>query len=107
MATTKDYLDYVLERLPEPEAARCRKMFGEYGLYCDDVFFAVICDDQFFVKVTPQGEAAFPDLPKTPPYEGAKDSFLVEDVENREQMTKLARITCEALRSKPQKNRRK
>ena len=36
MATTKDYLDYVLERLPEPEAARCRKMFGEYMVYLND-----------------------------------------------------------------------
>lgn len=61
----------------------------------------------FFVKVTPQGEAAFPDLPKAPPYEGARDSFLVEDVENREQMTELVRITCEALRSGPQRKRRK
>ena len=50
-------------------AIRSRKMFGEYGLYCDDVFFAVICDDQFFVKVTPQGETAFPGLPKAPPYD--------------------------------------
>ena len=82
-------------------------MFGEYGLYCDDVFFAVICDDQFFVKVTPQGEAAFPDLPKAPPYERAKDSFLVDDVENRKLMTELTRITCEALKSKPQKTGRK
>lgn len=107
MASHPDFVNYVAEQLREAGAIRSRKMFGEYGLYCDDVFFAVICDDQFFVKVTPQGEAAFPDLPKAPPYEGAKDSFLVEDVENREQMTKLARITCEVLRSKPQKNRRK
>ena len=39
--------------------------------------------------------------------EGARDSFLVEDVENREQMTELVRITCEALRSGPQRKRRK
>ena len=69
----------------------------------DDVFFAVICDDQLFVKVTPEGEAAFPDLPKAPPYEGAKESFLVEDVEDRERLTALTRITGQALRSKQQK----
>ena len=107
MASHPDFVNYVTEQLCEAGAIRSRKMFGEYGLYCDDVFFAVICDDQFFVKVTPQGEAAFPDLPKAPPYEGAKDSFLVEDVENQELMTKLTHITCEALKSKPQKNRRK
>ena len=106
MASHLDFVNYVAEQLREAGAIRSRKMFGECGLYCDNVFFAVICDDQFFVKITPEGEAAFPNLPTAPPYEGAKDSFLVEDVENREQMTKLTRITCEALRSKPQKKRR-
>ena len=95
MASHPDFVNYMAEQLREAGAIRSRKMFGEYGLYCDDVFFAVVCDDQLFVKVTPQGEAAFPDLPKAPPYEGARDSFLVEDVENREQMTELVRITCD------------
>ena len=85
MASHPDFVNYMAEQLREAGAIRSRKMFGEYGLYCDDVFFAVVCDDQLFVKVTPQGEAAFPDLPKAPPYEGARDSFLVEDVENRAQ----------------------
>ena len=107
MASHPDFVNYVTEQLREAGTIRSHKMFGEYGLYCDDVFFAVICDDQFFVKITPQGEAAFPDLPKAPPYEGAKDSFLVEDVENRERMTELTRITCEALRRKSQKKGRK
>ena len=107
MASHPDFVNYVAEQLREAGTIRSRKMFGEYGLYCNGVFFAVICDDQFFVKVTPQGETAFPDLPKAPPYEGAKDSFLVEDVENRDQMTELTRITCEALKSKSQNTRRK
>ena len=86
MASHPDFVNYMAEQLWEAGAIRSRKMF---------------------VKVTPQGEAAFPDLPKAPPYEGARDSFLVEDVENREQMTELVRITCEALRSGPQRKRRK
>ena len=107
MASHSDFVNYVAEQLREAGSIRNKKMFGEYGLYCDEVFFAVICDDQLFVKVTPQGEAAFPQLPKAPPYEGAKDYIRVEDVEDREQMTELTRITCEALRNKPQKKRRK
>lgn len=107
MASHPDFVNYVAEQLRDAGTIRSRKMFGEYGLYCDEVFFAVVCDDQFFVKVTPQGEAAFPNLPKAPPYEGAKDSFLVEDVEDREQMTQLTRITCQALKSKPPRTLRK
>ena len=107
MASHQDFVDYVAEQLREAGSIRSRKMFGEYGLYCDDVFFAVICDDQLFVKVTPEGEAAFPNLPKAPPYEGARDSFLVEDVDDRDTMTALTRLTCLALQAQPQKTRRK
>lgn len=98
MASHPDFVEFVAEQLREAGAIHSRKMFGEYGLYCDGVFFAVICDDQFFVKITPEGEKAFPGLPKAPPYEGAKDYIWVEDVEDRETMTALTRVTCEALR---------
>ena len=82
MASHPDYVEYVVEQLRGAGSVRARKMFGEYGLFCDGTFFAVICDDQLFIKITPQGAAAFPDLPKAPPYEGAKDSFVVEDVDD-------------------------
>ena len=107
MASHVDFVDYVTEQLREAGTIRSRKMFGEYGLYCDDVFFAVICDDRFFVKITSEGETAFPDLPKAPPYEGAKDYIWVEDVDNRDTMTLLTRLTCRALQEQPQKKRKK
>ena len=97
---------YTAEQLREVGAIRSRKMFGEYGLYCDGIFFAVICDDQLFVKVTPAGEAAFPQLPKAPPYEGAKDYIWVEDVDDRETMTALTRLTCLELQAQPKKRRK-
>ena len=103
MASHKDFVDYVAEQLGEAGTIRSRKMFGEYGLYCDDVFFAVICDDQFFVKITPPGEAAFPNLPKAPPYQGAKDYLLVEDVEDQDTMVSLTRLTCLVLQEQPPK----
>lgn len=107
MASHPDFVQYVAEQLQDAGTIRSRKMFGEYGLYCDNVFFAVICDDQFFVKITPQGEAAFPNLPKAPPYEGANNYIWVEDVEKRDTMTALTRLTCLALQDLSSKNRRK
>ncbi len=107
MSSDKGFVDYVVEQLRDAGSIRSKKMFGEYGLYCDEVFFAVICDDQLFIKITPQGEAAYPALPKAPPYEGAKESFFVENVDDRERMTALTRLTCEALRKQPSKKRRK
>ena len=105
MASHPDFVDYVAEQLREAGTIRSRKMFGEYGLYCDDVFFAVICDDQLFVKVPPAGEGAFPNLPKAPPYEGARDYIWVEDVGDRDTMTTLTRLTCLSLQSQPKKRR--
>lgn len=97
MASHPDFVEYVSEQLNGAGHIRTRKMFGEYGLYCDDIFFGVICDDQLFIKITPQGEAAFPHLPKAPPYEGARDSFLVEEVDDPAAAVQLTRITCQAL----------
>lgn len=107
MASHREFVAFVSEQLREAGYIRARPMFGEYGLYCDGIFFAVICDDQLFVKPTPQGEAAFPWLPKAPPYEGAKDYLLVEDVDGREDLTRLVRVTCEALRTQLARKRRK
>ena len=107
MASHPDFVNFIAEQLREAGSTHSRKMFGEYGLYCDNVFFAVICDDQLFVKVTPEGEAAFPDLPKAPPYEGAKDYIWVEDVDDRDTMTALTRLTCLALQDQQPKKRRK
>ena len=106
MASHREFVEFITEQLREAGDIRARPMFGEYGLYCDGVFFAVICDDQLFVKPPPQGEAPFPRLPKEPPYEGAKDYLLAEDVDDRDTMTALTRITCLALQSQPQKRRK-
>lgn len=106
MASQLEFVEYVAEQLQDAGEISCKKMFGEFGLYCNGKFFAMVCDDQFFVKVTSEAEAAFPALPKAPPYDGVKDCFLVEDVDNREMMRRLAEITCAALpEPKPKKRK--
>lgn len=107
MASHKAFVDYITEQLGGAGEIRAKTMFGEYGLYCDGQFFAVICEDQLFLKCTPQGEAAFPHLPKAPPYPGARDSLLVEDVEDQALLVRLTQITCAALADQPKKARRK
>ena len=97
----------MVEHLRRAESVRARKIFGESGLYGDGTFFAVICDAQLFIKITLQGEAAFPDLPKAPSHEGASDSFVIEDVDDPTMAVELTRITCEALRKAASQKRRK
>ena len=81
MASDAGFVEYVLEQLAPAGRVRAKRMFGEYGLFLDGVFIAVICADQLFVKPTAEARAAFPGLPVAPPYEGAKDYILVEDID--------------------------
>lgn len=97
MASSKEFVEYAMEQLRDAGLVSYRKMFGEYGWYCDGKFLGVICGDQLFVKITPETEAAFTDVPKAPPYDGAKDYFLIEDIDDRELLVELARATWEAL----------
>lgn len=106
MATKQEFMEYIVEQLQGAGTITYRKMFGEYGVYRDGKIFAVVCDDQLFVKVTPAGKEQFPDLPEAPPYQGAKNYFLVQDVENREFLTSLTEITCQAL-PEPKPKRKK
>lgn len=107
MASSKGFVEYAMEQLRDAGLVSYRKMFGEYGWYCDGKFLVVICDDQLFVKITPETDEAFPDVPKAPPYEGAKDYFLIEDIDEQELLVKLAQATWEALpEAKPKRKAR-
>lgn len=107
MASNKAFVNYIIEQLQDAGDIRAKRMFGEYGLFCDGVFFAVICDNQLFIKITPQVEITFSDLHKAPPYEGAKDYILVEEIDDRGFITKLTRMTCEAIQVQSSKKGRK
>ena len=107
MASDMSFVQYAAEQLQGAGEIIYRKMFGEYGLYCDGKFFAVICDNQFFVKITTEAEKAFPRLPKQPPYHGAKAYFLIEDLDNRDFLISLTHITCSALPDTKSKKRGK
>lgn len=96
MASNQEFVEFVCDQLSDAGMISYRKMFGEYGLYCNGKFFAVILDNQLFIKVTDEVKAMHPDLPIAHRY-GAGNHFLIEDAENREMLTELVTATCEAL----------
>ena len=96
MASRLEYVQYVAEQLSGAGEITYKKMFGEYGLYCDGKIFANVSDDQLFVKITEAGRRLFPGLPEAPPYPGAKDYFLIENMDDRDFLTALTLITCQA-----------
>ena len=106
MASSLEFVQYAAGQLGEAGEISWKRMFGEYGLYCDGIFFAVICDNCLFVKLTVAGAAAFPQLPHQPPYEGARPYLLVEELDDREWLARLVRCTCAALPAPGARRRR-
>lgn len=97
MASNLEFVEYVAQQLSEAGEITYRKMFGEYGMYLDGKIFAVICDDQLFIKVTEAGRKIAPQLTLAPPYESAKDYFLFEDIDDKEFLVDFVKKTWEEL----------
>ena len=107
MATSREFAEYVTEQLQAAGRVTCRTMFGEYGLFCGRKFFGVICDNMLFLKITEAGRQVCPGLPEQPPYEGARNYFLIEETEDRELLARLVTATCEELPEPKEKTGRK
>ena len=86
MATTKEYLDYVLDLLRECKGITYKKMMGEYILYKDEVIIGGIYDNRFLVKKNKALEKY--KFKEEIPYPGAKPMLLV-DIEDVNKLKKL------------------
>ncbi|MCI6722601.1 TfoX/Sxy family protein [Treponema porcinum] len=89
MATSKEYIDFILDQLSSLEGITFRKMMGEYIIYLNEKIAAYACDDRLLVKITPTAQKMLPGAPAEPPYDGAKDMLLVENVDDREFLANL------------------
>ncbi|MDE6021660.1 MAG: TfoX/Sxy family protein [Ruminococcus sp.] len=89
MATSKDYLNYILEQLSELNEITYRAMMGEYIIYFQGKIVGGIYDNRFLVKPTKSAKELMPDSPLELPYEGAKEMLLVENVDSKDFLTKL------------------
>lgn len=105
MATKKEYLEFVLEQLSGLTQITHRMMMGEYIIYYRGKIAAYVCDDRFLVKPVESVKQMLPDAPLEPPYEGAKDMVLIEDIDNREFLTELFDAMYEEL-PEPKKKKR-
>lgn len=99
MATNKNIVDYILDQIAEAGDIRAKKMFGEYGVYCNEVFVALVCDDLFFVKPTLAGKELIKDIGEGIPYPNAKPHFLVtgDMLEQHQLVSELIRVTYHEL----------
>lgn len=83
MASSKEYLQFVLEQLSALTDVSYRPMMGEYVLYCHGVVVGGIYDDRFLLKPAKIARQLMPDAPTDIPYPGAKE-MLVADVDDAE-----------------------
>ena len=97
MASTKEYLDFILDQLSEKEGISYRAMMGEYIIYCGGKVVGGIYDDRFLVKPTKSSAAMMPEADLERPYEGAKEMLLVDNVENKEFLKELLDAMYEEL----------
>ena len=108
MASSVDFVNYVCGQIGGAGEITARKMFGEYGVYCNGKVVGVICQNQLFVKWTQAGAALLDGCALAAPYTGAKPHFLIDCLENRPLMERLISATWEQLpQPRPKRNRGK
>lgn len=94
MATDPGTIEYLCDQLNGLGDIRSRKMFGEYMVYCNDKPVLIVCDDRPMVKMLPILEPLLKDSPTAPPYEGAKDHYVL-DPDDRETLREAVRLAEE------------
>ena len=92
MASTKDYRDFILEQLSLLDNITCKPMMGEYLLYYDGILFGGIYDDRLLVKEVDSNKKY--KMQGSVPYEGAKEMYLVDDVDSQEMLREIVLDTC-------------
>lgn len=98
MATDRIFVDYIAEQLGLGARLTHKKMFGEYALYLDEKVIAFACDNSLFIKPTEAAEKLAPDLPQRPPYPGAKDYPVADELlDDGDELRRLIIATADAL----------
>ncbi|MBQ7549617.1 MAG: TfoX/Sxy family protein [Clostridia bacterium] len=105
MASSKEYLNFILDQLSGAEDISYRAMMGEYIIYYRGKIIGGIYDDRFLVKPVRSAAAMMPDADMELPYEGAKEMLLVDDVENRDFLKELLEAMYDEL-PEPKKKKR-
>ena len=106
MASSKEYLEYVLDQLSLIDGISCRAMMGEYIIYLRGKVLGGIFDDRFLIKPMPSAKRLIPNAVYEIPYEGGKEMILVDDIDNREFLLELTEAMFDELpetKKKPKK----
>lgn len=104
MASSKEYLDFVLDQLSDLEEITYKAMMGEYIIYYRGKIVGGIYDDRLLIKPVKSAVSLMPNASYELPYEGAKEMLLVEEVDSKDFLTNLFNAMYDELPS-PKKKR--
>jgi TfoX/Sxy family transcriptional regulator of competence genes len=98
MASDLNFVTYIVDQIKNAGIIEYRNMFGEYVLYSNKKFVALICDNKLFVKPTEAGRLYIGSVVESSPYPGAKPSFLIEEkIEDTDWLCQLIILTEKEL----------
>ena len=106
MASSREYLDFVLEQLSELQDITYKAMMGEYIIYYQGKIVGGIYDDRFLVKPVESAIRLMPNAEYELPYEGAKEMLLVDQIENKDFLAELFNAMYEELPTSKAKKKR-
>lgn len=106
MASSKEYLQFILGQLSELEEINYRAMMGEFILYYRGKIVGGIYDDRLLIKPVSSEISYMPTISYELPYEGAKEMLLVDEVDSKQFLTGLFKAMYEELPApKPRKRK--
>jgi len=106
MASSKEYLDFILDQLSDLDSISYRAMMGEFIIYYRGKIVGGIYDDRLLVKAVPSAIAYMPDASYELPYKGAKEMLLVDEVDDKTFLTGLFNAMYDELPApKPKKKK--
>jgi Regulator of competence-specific genes len=97
MASKKEFVEYICAQLSNLGEISYRPMMGEYIIYVKGKYCIGICDDQMFLKPVKTVEPLLKEVILKPMYNGAKDSYLITDIDDKEYLCKIVKEAYDKL----------
>lgn len=107
MASNTDFVQFIADQCASAGNIMTKKMFGDYGIYCNGKIFGLICNNRFYLKPVDEIRNLLRDVQLCPPYEGAKPYFYIADVDDRDYISMIVSETVKHLpEPKPKRKKR-
>lgn len=105
MSCSPDFVQYIVDQTSGAGEITVRKMMGDYCLYCNGVVVGLICDNILYIKQTETVRALLREVVLRTPYDGAKEHFVITDVDDKDYLAEIVKTTAANLPA--QKNKKK